>query len=238
MNPGLLIAAFSAGLLGVVHCVAMCGGIVGAYSISVKKVVAAPSLLAQLTFNGGRIASYAFAGALAGSVGGAGVSLGGMLPVQTMLFVVANGLLILLGLQLAGQGSAVLYLERMGASVWPLIRGLARRSPDSGGMLGRLMAGALWGWTPCGLVYSMLALALVSGSALRGAAVMLAFGLGTLPNLLAAGWLAQRFGQRLKQRALRTAAGAGIAIFGIVGLVRVPNLAQHIKEGLLCLGGA
>ena len=82
----------------------------------------------------------------------------------------------------------------------------------------------------------MLALTLVSGSALRGAAIMLTFGLGTLPNLLAASWLLTRFGGRLRRRSTHIAAGMLIAGFGLVGLARIPGLADHLREGLLCLG--
>ena len=81
----------------------------------------------------------------------------------------------------------------------------------------------------------MLALALVSGSAGRGAMVMLAFGLGTLPNLLAAGWILRRVGDRVRSPVARLVAGLAIAAFGIIGLARRPGLAQQIREGILCL---
>ena len=230
----LFITALGVGLLGGVHCVAMCGGVVGAY-VMVRP--AAPPLLAQLLFNAGRILSYSLAGAMAGGISGSGIAAARLLPMQTMLFVAANGLLILLGLYLAGRGSLVLQLERAGGRLWPAARALARRLPDTGTARGQLAAGALWGWTPCGLVYSMLALALVSGSAANGALVMAAFGLGTLPNLLGASWLMTRFGSQLRRPQVRMAAGLVVAAFGVIGLVRVPDLAQHIREGLYCLGG-
>lgn len=229
----MLLTALTVGVLGGVHCIAMCGGIVGAFTL--KQVGAAPALRVQLPFNAGRLASYMLAGALAGGVGGAGFAAAGLLPVQTLLFVAANGLVILLGLHLAGMGSMVLQLERLGGRAWPLIRSLALRIPATQTPGARFAAGAAWGWTPCGLVYSMLALALVSGSATRGAAVMLAFGLGTLPNLLAAGWILRRVGTHLKRPRVRLVAGLVIAVFGIIGLARIPGLARHISEGMLCL---
>jgi sulfite exporter TauE/SafE len=132
----------------------------------------------------------------------------------------------------------MLAIESSGAKLVRLARSFAPATArlHVTGPIGRFAAGMAWGWTPCGMVYSMLALALVSGSALRGAAVMLAFGMGTLPNLLAASWLLGRFGARLRSRKLRAIAGVVIATFGIVGLVRVPGLADHLREGLLCLG--
>ena len=229
----MVATAFTVGVLGGVHCIAMCGGIVGAFTL--RQLGATPSLGAQLSFNAGRLTSYVAAGTLAGGVGGAGFAAASLLPVQTLMFVAANGLVILLGLYLAGMGNAVLQLERLGGRAWPMIRSLALRIPETHTTGARFAAGAAWGWTPCGLVYSMLALALVSGSAGRGAMVMLAFGLGTLPNLLAAGWILRRVGDRVRSPVARLVAGLAIAAFGIIGLARTPGLAQQIREGILCL---
>ena len=230
----MLLTALTVGVLGGVHCLGMCGGMVGAMTL--RRMDKKSTLGAQLLFNGGRLASYVTAGALAGGMGGAGIAAGTLLPAQIMLFVVANGLMILLGLHLAGAGSTLLALESTGAKLWRAARPLTARLPSGESALGRFSAGLAWGWTPCGLVYSMLALSLVSGSALRGAAVMLAFGLGTLPNLLAAAWLLARFGDRLRRRSTRIFAGVLIATFGVVGLARIPGLSEHLREGLLCMG--
>jgi sulfite exporter TauE/SafE len=233
----MLLTAFTIGMLGGVHCVAMCGGVVGAMTLRRADRPAAPA--AQLVFNAGRLTSYVIAGALAGGIGGAGIAAGTLIPAQLMLFVMANGLLILLGLYMAGAGNAVLALESSGAKLLRLARSFGpagAKFPSMNGTAGRFTAGLFWGWTPCGMVYSMLALALVSGGALRGAAVMLAFGLGTLPNLLAAAWLLTRFGAQLRSRNVRTVAGIAIAAFGIIGLTRVPGLPEQLREGLLCLG--
>ena len=230
----MLLTALTVGLLGGVHCIAMCGGVVGAFTLR-RSGESAP-LSAQLAFNGGRIASYTLGGWLAGGAGTA-VTMATLLPAQIMLFVVANGMLILLGLYVAGRGNAVLAIERLGARAWPVVRSVSRRLPGTDTVGGRIASGAIWGWTPCGLAYSMLTLALVSGGALRGASIMLLFGMGTLPNLLATGWLMRRFGTRLKSPSTRLVAGLIISGFGVVGLVRSTDLAQHIREGLLCLGG-
>ncbi len=230
----LFFTAFTVGLLGGVHCIAMCGGVVGAFTL--RRVGTPVPLKAQLAFNSGRIASYTLGGLLAGSAGTV-FSMATLLPAQVMLFVVANGMLILLGLYVAGQGNAVLVIERLGARAWPAVRSLSRHLPATDTTGGRIAAGAVWGWTPCGLAYSMLTLALVSGSALRGAAIMLLFGLGTLPNLLAAGWLLRRFSTHLKSPSTRLIAGLMITAFGVAGLVRSTDLAGHIREGLLCLSG-
>ena len=97
-----------------------------------------------------------------------------------------------------------------------------------------LPLGLLWGWIPCGLVYSVLALTLLTGSATRGAATMLAFGLGTLPNLMLAGLLLVRFRQWVQTRALRLASGALVLAFGVFGLVNATTLGGKLWQGVVC----
>jgi hypothetical protein len=99
-----------------------------------------------------------------------------------------------------------------------------------------LAAGALWGWLPCGMVYSVLVTAMLSGSALGGAAVMLAFGLGTVPMLAALGLAGQRLRTRLGERRVRIAAGLVIAAFGVLGLARAAGGLPEGWIGVLCLG--
>ena len=186
----------------------------------------------QLAYSFGRIASYCCAGALAGGLGSLGLLYGDLLPVRILLLVVANALVILLGLSLAGLGSAMLVLERAGSLVWRALTRLgARLAPASydhagGGRRPRL------GVDPCGLVYGVLATALVSGSALRGAAVMAAFGLGTLPNLLAAGFAAGSLQRFVRAPRTRLAAGLAVVLLGVIGLARIPGLPEHLRHGL------
>ncbi len=207
------------GWLGGVHCLGMCGGIVSALSLSAPN--GRPGLAILLGYNGGRLISYALAGALAGAVGATTLLLNDVLPVSRVLYGLANVMLILLGLYLAGISSAVLWLERLGARLWRMLQpGLKHllpvRHPGQA-----LLAGLVWGWLPCGLVYSVLVTALASGSAGKGAMLMLAFGLGTLPNLLAMGWFASRLQGWRQHVWVRRLAGWLVAGFGVVGLVRV-----------------
>jgi len=246
-----LLAAFLVGLAGGAHCVGMCGGIVAAAALrgggaramaTSAGTLAAPGAelagqaLFHLAFNFGRMASYAAAGAIAGAVGSLGLLLDAVVPAQLALRVLASGLLVLLGVHVAGVGSAVIaWLESAGTGLWRRMRWVGRGvfPPDSPAKA--LAAGAVWGWLPCGLVYGMLATALVGGGPERGAAVMLAFGLGTLPNLVAAGLLADRLRQAIRRPGVRRAAGFAIAALGIVALVRTPGLGAQLREGLLCL---
>ncbi len=206
-----LISAFIVGLLGGVHCVGMCGGIVGALSLGLPAERNLPILLA---YNLGRIGSYTFAGALMGALG---FYFSGLLPVQSaqrVLLSFAGLFLILMGLYLAGWWNGLSRLERAGGVLWrrlePLGRGLLPvRSVRHGFLLG-----LLWGWLPCGLVYSALVWTVTAGGAVEGAMLMLAFGLGTLPNLLLMGVAAAQLNRWVRQPALRVAAGCLVMLFG------------------------
>lgn len=231
----LAATAFVLGLLGGVHCVGMCGGIVAALAFRPARPAARPAWRLQLGYNAGRVASYTLAGAAAGLVGGLGTLLDRLLPLQVALYVLANVLLVLLGLYLAGYGNTVPRLEAAGGAVWRFAQshGLTLRPANT--PRGAIATGLAWGWIPCGLVYSALALALLSGGPAAGAAVMLAFGLGTLPNLLASGALAGKLRRAVRDRRWRMAAGAVVVVMGLVGLARAPGLAEHVREALLCV---
>ena len=224
-------AAFAAGLLGGVHCAGMCGGIAASLSASSR----GPALSRQLGFNAGRIASYAVAGAAAGGMGGLAQAAGPIASVQLGLFVAANALMILLGLYVAGWGHAVLRIERAGQVVWRRVEPLARGIFPIDSAAKSIGAGLLWGWVPCGLVYSMLVLALASGGAWQGASVMAAFGLGTLPTLLAAGFAARKLDLLRRAPWIRQAAGGAIVAMGVVGFVRAPHLREAILAGWACV---
>jgi sulfite exporter TauE/SafE len=230
MSP-LATAAFAAGLLGGVHCVGMCGGIVATLALEAR----GPAIARQAAYNAGRIASYAAAGAVAGFAGSLAYAGGAWLAAQSALFLVANGVMILLGLYVAGWGRAVLRVEAAGRPVWRRIEPFARRMLPIDSTRKALGAGLAWGWIPCGLVYSMLVLAAASGSALGGALVLAAFGLGTLPNLLAAGLAAQRLAAVRRAPWVRRTAGTLIAALGIAGIARLPGLADALAAGWRCI---
>jgi uncharacterized protein len=233
LTAAILGAVFLTGLLGGVHCAGMCGGIVAALAGQGTGGDAAWPM--HLSYNVGRIVSYTLAGAAAGAAGGLPLLLDGVLPVQMTLYLVANILLIALGLYLAGIWNAVAKLEFVGVAMWRRLQPFTRRFLPADTVPKALALGAVWGWLPCGLVYSILATALLSAHALNGAAIMLAFGLGTLPNLMAAGLLYRRFGSVVRAKPMRIAAGALVLSFGVYGLVHAATLSQHIKAGLLCV---
>lgn len=209
-----LLSAFVVGLLGGVHCAGMCGGIVGALSFGLPDSGRRWSIL--IAYNAGRISSYTVAGALMGALG---FYFSGLLPVQTaqrLLLTLAGLFLVLMGLYLAGWWNALSRVERFGGLLWrriePLGRGLLPvRSVHQGFALG-----LLWGWLPCGLVYSALVWTVAAGGALEGALLMLAFGLGTLPNLLLMGVAAAQLNRWVRSPAIRAIAGALVILFGLM----------------------
>ncbi len=241
---GIAVAGFALGLASGVHCIGMCGGIVAAFSSqrSIVPIVDGrgvaqrrPSLGRLSLFNLGRIGAYTFAGAVAGAIGGAGAYAAQAVDLQVGLYVIANVMLVLIGLYLAGLSPILARLEWLGRPLWRRIQPVAARFLPADTPLRALVAGSLWGWLPCGLVYGMLATAMAAGSAAGGALAMLAFGLGTLPNLMLAGLALSRI-QRLATRPLvRRLAGALVLAFGLVGLARAADLGDTVLRVLLCL---
>lgn len=229
------IAVFLVGLLGGVHCVGMCGGIVSALSAqTVRAPGASPAFPLHLAYNLGRISSYTIAGALVGAIGSFGLLLNGMLPVQMTLYVAANLMMIALGLYLTGLTQSLAFTERLGQSLWRYIQPYTRRFLPARTLAQAYPLGLLWGWLPCGMVYSVLTVALLSGSAQRGAATMLAFGLGTLPNLLLASMLLQRLRSFVQARYVRLVSGLLVIAFGIWGLVNATTLGGRLWAGIAC----
>lgn len=219
-------AALLAGLAGSGHCLAMCGGISAALAGSSR----GPAPLTALLLSAGRVISYSLAGALAGG-GGAVLGRGlDLLQLGLALRIVFGALLVAVGLTLALRWRGLLRIEALGARLW------TRVAPALGGLLpprgplSALAVGALWGWLPCGLVYSMLALALASGSPGNGALVMAGFGLGTLPALLLAGGTAAGLLRHLRGgrgRRLSGALLAGLGLWTIVGTLPHGDHAAH-----------
>jgi len=235
-GSGVLLAMFAAGLASGVHCVGMCGGIVAAFSARrVIPVRAAGDWQRRLALNAGRISSYAAGGAIAGAIGSAARLMSDALAAQNALYVLANVMLVLVGLHLAGAGRLLGGLEAMGAPLWRRLQPFAARMLGAGTWQGAYAAGLAWGWLPCGLVYGALAVAAFAGTPGAGALAMLAFGLGTLPNLLAAGWALERLRPWLARRAARLAAGALVIGFGAFGLAQASGVAESVRRGLLCL---
>lgn len=227
------LAAALIGLLGGTHCVGMCGGLVAALTVNIPGHTRSVWPI-HLAYNLGRISSYTVAGLALGAIGSTGFLLNRVLPVQMVFYVSANVLLVLLGLYLAGVTAPLAPIERLGAGLWARVRPVGARFIPARSPLGAYPLGLVWGFVPCGLVYSVLATSLVSGSALRGATLMLAFGLGTLPNLMLAGLFAVKVRAWLQRRWLRLTAGLVVIGFGAFGLANAASLGGKLWQGVIC----
>lgn len=218
---GSLTTAFLVGLLGGVHCVGMCGGIVGTLTMGLPRAVRGhlvAQLPFQLAYNAGRVAGYTLAGALMGGLGSLLLQALPLQQAQRILYGVAALFMLAMGLYLGGWWRGLIWLERVGAPLWRRLEPLGRRLLPVSSPWQALGLGLVWAWIPCGLVYSVLIWCVSAGSAARGAALMLAFGVGTLPNLLGISFLAgaaARLGEALW---MRRSAGLLVLAFGVYAL--------------------
>ena len=218
-----LASAFLVGLLGSTHCVGMCGGIVGALSLGARTGARGsrlPAAIYVVAYNVGRLASYGLAGAIAGFLG---ARLLDLVPIPETLYaarLISGGFMIALGLHLSGWWTGLSVLERFGGRLWRRIEPRARGLLPVTDPAKALLVGMVWGWLPCGMVYAALTWSLVAGSAVEGSILMLAFGAGTLPMLLALGGLTRWFGERVRSRVVRRTAAVFVLLLGIVTLLK------------------
>lgn len=211
--------AFVLGLVSSTHCVGMCGGIVGALTYSLAPEVRqnrGQFVLFSLHYHLGRISSYVLAGALV--AGGASVfqDLAGSGSAFVMRAVGA-GFLVLLGLYIGGWFPRFAWVESMGRPLWRRLEPIGRRLLPVRSLPQAFGFGLVWGWLPCGLVYSALVYSLSTGSMWQGMGVMLFFGLGTIPTLLLVGFMADRVSRVMSRPLFRQVAG-----ILIIGLALVP----------------
>jgi len=219
--PGAYLTAFLVGLLGGVHCLSMCGGLVGTLTMGLDARVRSDPLRMlpfQLGYNLGRIGGYAVAGAIFGAMGALLLQLDALQMAQRVLYGLAGVVMILLGLYLAGWWRALGAVERLGLGLWHRLEPMARRLLPVRRVTDSLALGFLWAWIPCGLVYSVLISAAATGNPLDGALLMLAFGAGTLPNLLGIGLLAGAAARLAERPLLRQVAGLIVIAFGLHAL--------------------
>ena len=228
----VLSGALLAGLLGGLHCVAMCGGIATGVSASFPREQA---FAAALRLNLGRILGYALAGALVGGLGAGLLSLARLEALQLFLRMGVGAVLVLAGLRVlfprlrfAGGG---------GQRVWAALSPLKRHVLPANTPLRQLALGALWGWLPCGLSATMLGAAWLTVDALQGGLLMLAFGLGTWATMLPLTWSGARLTDWLRRPSARSMAGTALIAAGVL-TVLAPWLASiPAVHGLLAALG-
>ena len=226
MTPELtLLAALVTGLLSSTHCLGMCGGIAGSFGLSTGGAPAR-TLGFSVLFNGGRVLSYAIAGAIVGTVGlwtGKALALG---EAAALLRILTGLILVGVGLQLTFNWQGLRHLERLGGGLWRRLQPITRKLLPVRSPRAALALGLLWGWLPCGLVYTMLLAAATLADPLDSALLMLAYGAGTLPAMVTAATAAQTLRKLVSRPAVRRAGGVLLLGFGI-WTAALPLLPQH-----------
>ncbi|MES2049893.1 MAG: sulfite exporter TauE/SafE family protein [Pseudomonadota bacterium] len=242
----LALATMTAGLVGGVHCVGMCGGISTllshapndasnnaperALASGKNKVIAIhstskfPAAKAnstagyrhQILLQSGRLLTYMLIGMLFGGIGAAGLQFKPYLPVQKILFVIGNLALVLLGLHLLGLTFTASLLRKISGPI--LQFGHAFMPAIAYGRRHSFLMGMSWGCLPCGLLYGVAPFALLSGDAFSGAILMLLFGLTALPHLLFTQTLLRRSNSGQFAAYFRAASACCLIFIGLFGL--------------------
>lgn len=224
-----LTSAFLLGLFSTLHCVGMCGGIIGALSLSLPVEVrnSRPKLFTfVLTYNLGRIISYSLAGLVAGAIGTSALQSAGFDQGHAILRIIGVMMMVAIGLYLTGWVPQLASVEKMGIPIWRRLEPIGRKLVPVVSLPKALAYGLIWGWLPCGLVYFVLIWALTAGDATHGALIMLAFGLGTLPTLITAGFMTSWITRFAHSTRARQVVGLLIVIMAI-GSLFIPMGHHH-----------
>jgi len=209
-------AALLTGFLGSAHCIGMCAGISGLFAVRTEVASIRARLPMALAYNAGRVVSYAILGLIVATLGSGIVA---AMPTLAAPARLTGGLVIvLIGLQVGFGWRFLQIIERMGSLLWARLAPAAKSLLPVSSLPRALGLGLLWGWLPCGLVYSVLLLAATSSRPADGALVMLAFGLGTMPAMLATGMGAAQLSRLMRRRGARLGLGLLIVLLGLLTL--------------------
>lgn len=208
-------SAYLIGLMGSTHCLGMCGGISASLSMAlpVGHGYRRKQTLMLLAFNGGRIGSYVLIATLVALLSTSATQQWASLG--PVLRTIAGGLLILMGLSMAHWWQGIRYVERIGTPVWKRLSPLTQRVMPIRHGWQALVLGGLWGWLPCGLVYSTLGWVALQPTVSSAATTMFVFGLGTLPSMLATGYAASWIQKLRGHIRFRQIAGLLLIIYGL-----------------------
>lgn len=214
--------AFVIGLLSALHCIGMCGGIMGALSFSLHARASRDwprFALFLLAYNCGRVVSYALVGALFGSLGEALTRVGDGVWLHDLLRWLAAMIVVGIGLYIAGWFPGFTLIERVGEPVWRRLEPIGRSLLPVRTLSRAALYGAVWGWLPCGLVYTMLISTPARADPVAGALYMALFGLGTLPMMFAMGFFAGRLYRFAGNSRLQVASGLVVVALGLSTLL-------------------
>ncbi len=229
-----LFSVFLTGLFGSVHCVGMCGGIVGALTVCLPHQVRQSPFhvtLYLIIYNLGRLSSYTIAGLLVGLIGSQLTH--SLLPETFHQFSmwISGIFMIALGLHLGQWWQTLAFLERMGHHVWCRVEPLGRHLLPVKTPLQAYGMGLVWGWLPCGLIYSVLVLPLTAKSAWQGGLLMFAFGSGTLPMMLSVGATTHWFSAHIRKLIVQRIIGILIILTWLLYFFLVKEQNEQLTIG-------
>jgi len=227
-----LSAALIAGVAGSAHCFAMCGSLAGAFGMRARAIGtdSRGAFGNALSYHVGRLSGYTVAGVICGLLGATLQAVLDLARIGSWLRIASGVLLLLVALRMLSPWNPLRWLETLGAKFWRSLQPLTQKTGALNGRAQALALGFLWGWLPCGLVYSMLLFAALSGNAWHGGAILLAFGLGTLPAMLTSTVLASHVQRLLSNRWPRFASGILLLLLGAWMIwISLPG-AEHVHH--------
>lgn len=227
IDPFDFATAFLIGLAGAGHCFGMCGGIISALSFNTHN---SNQIRIQLTYNLGRISSYTLL-ALAFSLFFQTFS-NYYEGVSYFLRTFAAVILFFMALYLLKRSQIILKIEKLGSFGWKYIAPAAKKLLPIKTTKHAFLAGFVWGWLPCGLVYSSLIWISARSTPLEAVILMVAFGLGTLPAMLATGIFSGNLKENWSKLHLNTISGTFMLIYALWTLPYAQNLIQRIFSQL------
>jgi sulfite exporter TauE/SafE len=210
----ILSAALVAGLVGSAHCLGMCAGISGLFAVKAEAASMRASVPTAFVYNAGRVITYAVLGAIVAAFGSVIIKASPNLAVSIRML--SGIIIILVGLQVAFNLRALRVIERMGGTLWAKIAPAAQKLVPVDSLPKAFGLGLIWGWLPCGLVYSVLMIAATSASPAGGAATMVAFGIGTMPAMMLSGLGAARVSTAMQRRGTRLGLGILVIVMGLL----------------------
>ena len=222
------------GLFSAFHCLGMCGSIIGSLTLSLKREIRENKRLLLpfiASYNAGRVLSYSMAGMLAGFAEHVlSIPLGeghGHRILQILSAIVMLGA----GLHIGGWFPRFAYIEKFGNVVWRRIEPYGRRLVPVETLPRAFVFGMVWGWLPCGLVYTALALAATTGDVFRSTFTMLSFGLGTMPAVMGVGIMTSWMVKLSNMKRFRELTGIILILLAL--MAAFPGLNPMVKHAMV-----
>jgi len=222
------------GLFSAFHCLGMCGSIIGSLTLSLKREIRENKRLLLpfvASYNTGRVLSYSMAGMLAGFAENVLTIPFGEGHGHRILQILSAIVMLGAGLHIGGWFPRFAYIEKFGNVVWRRIEPYGRRLVPVETLPRAFVFGMVWGWLPCGLVYTALALAATTGDVFRSTFTMLAFGLGTMPAVMGVGIMTSWMVKLSNMKRFRELTGIVLILLAL--MATFPGLNPLVKHTMI-----